>query len=354
MASSSPEQLCRRFTLLEIQSACGDFSNAHLIGEGGFGKVYKGFINNGSTIVAVKRLERDSSQGLSEFTTEIETLSKLRHRNIVSLIGYCSEQGEMILVYEYIANQTLAYHIHKPSRNGQFSLTWTERLIICIAASRGLDHLHTGSSDSSIIHRDIKSTNILLDENLVAKVSDFGLAKHLSADSSASHVSASFKGSFGYLDPYLWATGKLTIASDTYAFGVVLLEVLSGRRANDTNRPANERLLSNWALEKIRVGKAHEIVASYLSGEICPDCLKKFLKIAKMCLHDKPEKRPTMTEVSAQLVSALRLQQERRRPTRGFWPFNASPKRVIPSGKRGFFHVYKFIYTVTNNTIQKH
>lgn len=206
MTSSTGEQVCRRFSLGEIQLATGDFSDAHVIGKGGFGKVYKGLIDDGSLLVAVKRLASNSQQGEREFVTELETLSKLRHRNLVSLIGYCNEEGEMILVYEYMPNGTLADHLHK-NNDHPSSLSWNERLRICIGAGRGLDYLHTGSS---VIHRDVKPTNILLDDKYTAKVSDFGLAKHLSADNLESHVSASVKGSFGYFDPFYFISGRVT------------------------------------------------------------------------------------------------------------------------------------------------
>lgn len=327
MTSSTGEQVCRRFSLGEIQLATGDFSDAHVIGKGGFGKVYKGLIDDGSLLVAVKRLASNSKQGEREFVTELETLSKLRHRNLVSLIGYCNEEGEMILVYEYMPNGTLADHLHK-NNDHPSSLSWSERLRICIGAGRGLDYLHTGSS---IIHRDVKPTNILLDENYTAKVSDFGLAKHLSVDNLESHVSASFKGSFGYFDPFYFISGRLTKASDTYAFGVVLLEVLSGRPAIDGKLGEGEPYLTMWAQDKIRKGKFQQIVASTLREEISDDCLKTFVGVVKRCLHQEPKKRVSMTQAVAQLELALE-QQDRKGATRksqflAFWN-----RVVIPSG----------------------
>lgn len=332
-SSSAAEQLCRRFPLAEIKLATADFSDEQLIGKGGFGKVYKGIVDNGSTTVAMKRLASNSNQGEREFVTEIETLSKLRHHNLVSLIGYCNEkeQGEMILVYEYMPNGTLADHLHKLSSNNHVSsLTWNQRLKICIGAARGLDYLHTGTS---IIHRDVKPSNILLDENFTSKVSDFGLAKYLSAHSSQTHVTTGVKGSIGYFDPSYFLSGRLTRESDTYAFGVVLLEVLCGRPAVDPRLAEGEPWMTMWALEKIRNGKANQIVALDLRDEIAEGSLKTFVRIAKRCLDLDPKKRLTMTQVVAQLEFAFE-QQERKGPPRKLqiWPLNTFWNIFIPSG----------------------
>ncbi|KAL0317141.1 UNVERIFIED_CONTAM: putative receptor-like protein kinase [Sesamum angustifolium] len=313
MPSARAERLCRRFSLAEIHLATRNFSDAHLIGKGGFGKVYKGLIDNGRHTVAIKRLKSDSRQGAHEFLTEIETLTELRHVNLVSLIGYCNEHGEMILVYEYMPSGTLADHLYKLARksDSDSSLTWKQRLSICIGAGRGLDYLHTGNS---LIHRDVKASNILLDENFIAKVSDFGLARHLTRGKSQTHVSTKVKGTFGYFDPTYFTTGKLTRKSDTYAFGVVLLEVLSGRAVVDPSVAANEQILTNWARENISKGEAYMIVDSHLRGEISGDSLKVFVEIAERCLHDEPRKRPTMAQVVLQLEFALE-EQERSKST---------------------------------------
>ncbi|XP_057808777.1 receptor-like protein kinase ANXUR1 [Salvia miltiorrhiza] len=315
------EQFGRQFSLAEIRSATGDFNDAHLIGRGGFGSVYKGLLD-GRVAVAIKRLAAKSNQGEREFLTEIETLTKLRHRNLVSLIGYCSEQGEMLLLYDYMANGTLADY--------RSSLTWEQRLYICIGAARGLDYLHNGSS---IVHRDVKSTNILLDEDFVARVSDFGLAKQLGPGAS-SHVSASVKGSFGYFDPSYFTTGRLTRKSDVYAFGVVLLEVLSGRAAVDHSLAEDELCLTMWAHEKISKGKAEQIVASNLRSEISQDCLKTFIQLVERCLHHNPMKRPTMTQTVVQLELALEHQGRTEPASSQFWLLNAIFSIVKQSGKK--------------------
>ncbi|KAL8464702.1 hypothetical protein ACS0TY_034273 [Phlomoides rotata] len=323
--SAAAERFCRRFSLAEIQSATENFSETHLVGHGGFGKVYKGQIDNGKECVAIKQLAPNSNQGEREFLTEIETLSKLRHMNLVSLIGYCNQNGEMILVYEYVARGTLADHLYRNRESDDFlPLRWKQCLNICIGAGRGIDYLHTGTS---IIHRDVKTTNILLDENFTAKVSDFGLAKHLSTSSTKSHVSTIIKGSFGYLDPSYFTTCRLTRKSDTYSFGVVLLEVLCGRPAVDPRLGEDERSLVMWAQEKIRKGKTDQIVASNMRDEISDNCLKTYVRIARRCLNPEPKKRPTMAQVVGQLEFAL--EQQDRKATSRFLPFL---NWVIPYG----------------------
>ncbi|KAL8471803.1 hypothetical protein ACS0TY_029145 [Phlomoides rotata] len=269
--------------------------------------IYKGFIDKERNTVAVKRLKSNSSQGAREFLTEIETLSELRHINLVSLIGYCSEHGEMILVYEYMSCGTLGDHLYNFSRRGidASSLTWKQRLNICIGAARGLDYLHTGHR---VIHRDVKASNILLDDSFVAKVSDFGLAKAEDRSKSQSHVSTKVKGTHGYLDPHYYSTRKLTRKSDTYAFGVVLLEVLCGRAVVDFGVSEEERMLTMWARDKIRKGEVDQIVALSLRDEISPNSLKTFVGITERCLDDYPKNRPTMSQVVLQLEFALEQQ----------------------------------------------
>ncbi|KAL9158574.1 hypothetical protein ABFS82_08G077800 [Erythranthe guttata] len=310
--SARAEQLCRRFSLTEIQLATRDFSSGLVIGRGGFGKVYKGLIDNGQVFVAVKRLKPNSHQGSHEFLTEIETLSELRHVNLVSLIGYCNDHGEMILVYDFMAGGTLSDQLYKLERGGYScsSLTWKQRLDICIGAGRGLDYLHTGNG---VIHRDVKPSNILLDENLVAKVADFGLAKTEDRSNLHSHISTKVKGTYWYMDPHYHKTSELTRKSDSYSFGVVLLEVLCGRPVLDSRAQGEERILPIWARSKISEGKVDQIVASSLREEISVDSLKTFVGVAERCLHDEPKNRPTMSQIVLQLELALE-QHESRQP----------------------------------------
>ncbi|KAF7150078.1 hypothetical protein RHSIM_Rhsim02G0062700 [Rhododendron simsii] len=301
--------------------ATHNFDDALVIGVGGFGKVYQGFINSGATVVAIKRLNVESQQGAREFWMEIKLLSEVRHTHLVELIGYCKEGREMILVYEYVSRGTLADHLYKrrtTKTNTSTSLTWEQRLNICIGAARGLGHLHA-STNKSFIHRDVKTTNILLDENWVAKISDFGLSKGPTS-LSKTHTTTAVKGTFGYFDPDYFYTQKLTTKSDVYAFGVVLLEVLCGRPAVDT-KPGEEPInLVQWAKPLIKKRELDRLVDPSLKGQIRQPCLISFVAIANNCVHESPNLRPTMAEVSSQLVHALSLQRERTRGirTKGF------------------------------------
>ncbi|KAM7462721.1 hypothetical protein LguiA_030842 [Lonicera macranthoides] len=301
-----PEPFCHSFSLAEILSGTHNFDESLVIGQGGFGKVYKGVIDNETIVVAVKRLSSTSKQGDSEFRTEIEMLSKFRHTHIVSLIGYCYSSTEMALVYEYMVNGSLADHLYKTGKyHGGPALSWVQRLKICLGAARGLDYLHTGTG---VIHRDVKSSNILLDKNCAAKVSDFGLSRISPIDQSCTHISTNVKGTTGYMDPEYLLTLKLTMKSDVYSFGVVLFEVLCGRQAVDLRLDDEQWSLARWAQHCIEKGTLHQIIDPNLRWEILPKSYTEFARIANQCLCYQSKKRPTMTQVVASLELALALQ----------------------------------------------
>ncbi|XP_024959830.1 receptor-like cytoplasmic kinase 176 isoform X2 [Cynara cardunculus var. scolymus] len=234
-------------------------------------------------------------------------LSKLRHCNLVSLFGYCNHGKEMILVYEYMPNGTLEDHLHKLGT----PLSWIQRLNICIGAARGLHYLHTGTGiQVGVIHRDVKSSNILLHESWAAKISDFGLSKIGPTNQPSTCVNTLVKGTFGYLDPDYYATGKLTRKSDVYALGVVLLEVLCRKRAVDATLDEEQWNLARWAQESIKEGKLKHIIDSGIKDQISPKCLREFVRIVESCLHNNPKQRSTMAGVVASLESVLALQEK--------------------------------------------
>ncbi|PWA66962.1 serine-threonine/tyrosine-protein kinase catalytic domain-containing protein [Artemisia annua] len=281
------------------------------IGRGGYGWVYKGIlsIDGKDTTVAVKRLNEQFGQGLKEFLTEIQLLSGQQHPNLISLVGYCDEGKEKIIVYEYAARGSLDRYIRRNRDATLTTLTWLERLKICADAARGLDHLHNHiGGHRTIIHRDIKSSNILIDENWVAKISDLGLSKLSVTGFGMSDIVSNGVGTRGYCEPEYYTSGVVTKKSDVYSFGIVLFEVLCGRLCI-IESDINGFILSGKSVkEYYNKGNLGEITDPSLREHLGSYSMTKFSEIAYRCLHDDREKRPAMDIVAKELEETLNLQ----------------------------------------------
>nr|XP_043611390.1 probable serine/threonine-protein kinase PBL7 [Erigeron canadensis] len=285
----------RTFTYAQLVSATDNFKAAYFLGEGGFGKVYKGKLEDSDQIVAIKQLDRDGLQGIREFVVEVLTLSMADHPNLVKLIGYCAEGEQRLLVYEYMPLGSLEDHLHdrRPHRK---RLDWNTRMKIAAGAARGLEYLHD-KMNPPVIYRDLKGSNILLGEDFHTKLSDFGLAK-VGPLGDKTHVSTRVMGTYGYCAPDYAMTGQLTFKSDIYSFGVVLLELITGRKAIDNTRSAAEQNLVAWArpLFKDR-RKFWQMADPVLEGEYPVRGLYQALAIAAMCVQEQPNMRPLIADV---------------------------------------------------------
>lgn len=293
----------------DIKRGTSNFTN--IIGKGGYGHVYKGeLLRSGKpTTVAVKRLTSYAgrNQGVKEFLTELQFLSRYKHPNLVSLLGYCKEGNEMILIYEYAEHGSLESNLSMDRT--PFPLPWKERINICIQAARGLDYLHYHAAENQrVIHRDIKSANILLDHNWKPMVSDLGLSRICRANENESYVISNPGGTRGYVDPAYIDTGILTKESDVYSFGVVLFEVLCGRPC--LPKVGNEsRDLVSLAQTCYEQGNLNDIIHHDLRKQMDSDSFNTFSEIAYQCLNKERKQRPTMGLVVEKLEKALELQE---------------------------------------------
>ncbi|KAB2040959.1 hypothetical protein ES319_D02G117200v1 [Gossypium barbadense] len=289
----------RWFSYDELKKCTNNFSESNELGYGGFGKVYKGTLSDGQS-VAIKRAQHGSMQGGLEFKTEIELLSRVHHKNLVGLVGFCFDQGEQMLVYEFMANGTLRESLS--GRSGIY-LDWKRRLRIALGSARGLAYLHE-LANPPIIHRDIKSTNILLDENLTAKVADFGLSK-LVSDSSKGHVSTQVKGTLGYLDPEYYMTQQLTEKSDVYSFGVVMLELITAKQPIEKGKYVVREVRSVMDMKDDEHYGLRELMDPSIrsSGNLLG--FGKFLELAMQCVEDSATDRPTMSDVVKAIETIL-------------------------------------------------
>ncbi|KAL3623061.1 putative serine/threonine-protein kinase pbl9 [Castilleja foliolosa] len=293
----------KSFTFNDLKAATRNFRPDSVIGEGGFGSVFKGWIDEQSLVaskagsgmvIAVKRLNQDGWQGHKEWLAEINYLGQLRHPNLVKLIGYCLEDDHRLLVYEFMPKGSMENHLFR--RGSYFQpLSWSLRMRIALGAAKGLAFLH--SPEAKVIYRDFKTSNILLDSNYNAKLSDFGLARD-GPTGDKSHVSTRVMGTYGYAAPEYLSTGHLTAKSDVYSFGVVLLEILSGKKAVDKNRPSGEHNLVEWAKPYLtNKRRVFRVLDARLEGQYSLVQAAKAANLALQCLCMDARPRPNMDEV---------------------------------------------------------
>ncbi|KAI3774994.1 hypothetical protein L1987_49561 [Smallanthus sonchifolius] len=286
------ESTWRIFSLKELHSATNNFNYDNKLGEGGFGSVYWGQLWDGSQI-AVKRLKVYSNKAEMEFAVEVEILARVRHKNLLSLRGYCAEGQERLIVYDYMPNLSLLSHLHG-QHSAECLLDWNRRMNIAIGSAEGILYLHHHATPH-IIHRDIKASNVLLDAEFKAQVADFGFAKLI--PDGATHVTTRVKGTLGYLAPEYAMLGKASESCDVYSFGILLLELASGKKPIEKLNAATRRSITEWALPLACQRKFSEIADPKLNGEYTVEELKQVVLVGLVCARNQAEKRPTILEV---------------------------------------------------------
>ncbi|KAA8516393.1 hypothetical protein F0562_016686 [Nyssa sinensis] len=297
-----------RYSYQELKQATRGFKDSELIGHGGFGRVYKGTLPNSKTEVAVKQISHESKQGLKEFVAEIASIGRLRHRNLVQLLGWCRRRGDLLLVYDFMPNESLDKHLFDEPKT---ILSWEQRFKIVKGVASGLLYLHEGY-EQIVIHRDVKASNVLLDGELNGRLGDFGLAKLYEHGSNPGTTRV--VGTLGYLAPELPRTGKASTWSDVFAFGALLLEVVCGRRPIESKALPEELVLMDWVWDKLREGRVLDVVDPKLEGEFDENEVLMVLKLGLMCSNYAPLARPSMRQVMRYLEGEIGLPEDLRAP----------------------------------------
>jgi len=286
------------FTLKTLIEATDNFHEDKKLGEGGFGPVYKGTTRDGNEI-AVKKLSVESGQGKVEFMNEVELVANVQHRNLVKLIGCCAEGPERLLVYEYLPNRSLDTFVFDSEKKSQ--LDWEKRYHIIMGIARGLLYLHE-DSHLRIIHRDIKANNILLDEELNPKIADFGLARLFTEDKN--HIQTRVAGTYGYMAPEYAMQGQLSVKTDIYSFGVLVLEIVSGRKSSDTDFPEEIETLLEWAWTLFKNGNLLSVIDSTLRETCWEEQVLRCIHVALLCTQADAGIRPSISNVILMISSA--------------------------------------------------
>ncbi|CDP00812.1 unnamed protein product [Coffea canephora] len=338
----------KQFQFQVLVAATKNFHRSNKLGEGGFGPVYKGKLDDGREI-AVKKLSQSSRQGKKEFMNEAKLLARVQHRNVVNLLGYCAHGPEKLLVYEFVANESLDKLLFKSS--GRDALDWNRRHDIIVGVAKGLLYLHE-DAHSCIIHRDIKASNILLDDKYLPKIADFGLARLFNEDGT--HVNTRAAGTNGYMAPEYVMHGNLSIKADVYSFGVVVLELISGQKNSTFNRDTESTSLLEWAYKLYKKGKHLEIVDPSLVTSANPDQISVCIQIGLLCVQSDPRLRPKMRRVVVMLSRKPGTLEE---PTRPGYPGSRYRKSHKPlavsstTGTSGASNSHSFTSTTKTNSV---
>ncbi|XP_020256626.1 nodulation receptor kinase-like [Asparagus officinalis] len=312
----------KSFSLQYVERATRNFST--LIGEGGFGAVYRGTLPHGEE-VAVKVRSATSTQGTREFDNEVTLLSTIRHENLVPLLGYCCENDQQILVYPFMSNGSLQDRLYGEASKRK-ALDWPTRLSVALGAARGLMYLHTFAG-RCIIHRDVKTSNILLDDSMRGKVADFGFSKYAPQEGD-SGASLEVRGTAGYLDPEYYSTQQLSTKSDVFSFGVVLLEIVTGREPLNIHRPQNEWSLVEWAKPFIRESRIEEIVDPSIMTSYHAEAMWRVVEAALACIEPFSTYRPNMVDVVRELEDALIIENNASEYMRSIESFGGSNRFI--------------------------
>lgn len=279
----------RSFTYQQLSIATKGFRESEVLGKGGFGSVYKGTLPEDGSLVAVKCTSENSRQGVKEFTAEVNIISNLRHRNLVKLRGWCEDKGRFLLVYDYMPNGSLDHLLFNNSEC--YKLTWSRRYSIASGLGLALQYLHE-ECESVIIHRDVKSSNVLLDQDFNAKLGDFGLSRQV--DQGVTSHTTIVAGTRGYMAPECFGTGKATRESDVYAFGAVLLELVCGKRALDSSLKDHDDVLLNWVWDLFSQDKSLQAVDLRLNGSFDAEQVTRLVRVGLLCSHPDPKARPSI------------------------------------------------------------
>jgi serine/threonine protein kinase len=291
------------FSIEDLEKATNNYDQSRVLGQGGYGTVYKGVLPN-NEVVAIKKSKICDQSQVEQFINEVIVLTQINHRNVVKLLGCCLETEVPLIVYEFITNGTLFDHIHDRSLSSL--LSWERRLKIAAETAGALAYLHSATS-MPVIHRDVKTTNILLDDNYTAKVSDFGASRLVPLD--CTQLTTLVQGTFGYLDPEYFHSSQLTEKSDVYSFGVVVAELLTGERALSFDRLESDRNLAMYFVSTIKEDRLLQILEDDIINEANTEQLKEVANLAKRCLRVRGEDRPTMKEVAMEL-EGLRIMEK--------------------------------------------